>query len=99
MNPVVRPSHLPFDVDDRSIILVDDVLQTGRTIRAAMNELFDYGRPAQICLVAGVFRLNGRELPITPDIYGVDVSFVYTCYVQGIAFPRCGSDHSLCSYK
>src|SRR5690606_1829164 len=46
MNPQVRPSDLPFDIDDRNIILVDDVLHTGRTIRAALNELFDYGRPA-----------------------------------------------------
>lgn len=69
MNPQVKPSELPPHVDDRHIILVDDVLQTGRTIRAAMNEIFDYGRPASITLVCLVER-NGREIPIQPDIVG-----------------------------
>ncbi len=66
-NPVVNPSSLPFDVDDRHILLVDDVLHTGRTIRAAMNELFDYGRPASISLIVLAER-NGRELPIEPTL-------------------------------
>ena len=62
-----KPSQIPFDVQDRHIILVDDVFYTGRTIRAAMNELFDYGRPASITLAVLVHR-NGRELPIAPQI-------------------------------
>jgi pyrimidine operon attenuation protein/uracil phosphoribosyltransferase len=69
MNPVVRPSQLPFSIDDRHIILVDDVLHTGRTIRAAMNELFDYGRPACILLATLVER-DGRELPIQANVVG-----------------------------
>jgi len=69
INPEVKPSQIPFSVDDRHIILVDDVLQTGRTIRAAMNELFDYGRPASIMLVTLVER-SGRELPIQPSVVG-----------------------------
>ena len=69
MNPQVRPSELPFNVDDRHIILVDDVLHTGRTIRAALNELFDYGRPASILLAALVER-GGRELPIEANVAG-----------------------------
>ncbi|MCK4833951.1 MAG: bifunctional pyr operon transcriptional regulator/uracil phosphoribosyltransferase PyrR [Gammaproteobacteria bacterium] len=69
MNPKVKPSQLPPDVDDRHIILVDDVLHTGRTIRAAMNELFDYGRPASITLVCLIDR-SGRELPLQADIVG-----------------------------
>ncbi len=69
LHPVVQPSNLPFDVEGRHILLVDDVLHTGRTIRAAMNELFDYGRPASIHLVVLVER-NGRELPIQADICG-----------------------------
>jgi pyrimidine operon attenuation protein/uracil phosphoribosyltransferase len=69
LHPVVEPSNLPFDVNEQNIILVDDVLHTGRTIRAAMNELFDYGRPASIHLVVLVER-NGRELPIQPDLNG-----------------------------
>ena len=69
MNPRVKPSSLPPQVEDKHIILVDDVLQTGRTIRAAMNEIFDYGRPASITLVCLVDR-SGRELPIQADIIG-----------------------------
>jgi len=70
MNPQVRPSQLPFSLDDRPIILVDDVLHTGRTIRAAMNELFDYGRPASISLAVLVER-SGRELPIQANVVGL----------------------------
>jgi pyrimidine operon attenuation protein/uracil phosphoribosyltransferase len=73
MNPKVKPSKLPPDVDDRHIILVDDVLHTGRTIRAAMNELFDYGRPASITLVCLIER-SGRELPLQADIVGEHVN-------------------------
>ena len=69
MNPVVKPSELPFTIDDRHIILVDDVLHTGRTIRAALNELFDYGRPASILLAALIER-DGRELPIEASVVG-----------------------------
>ncbi len=69
MQPQVSPSRLPFKVDDRHIILVDDVLYTGRTIRAALNEIFDYGRPATITLVVLAMR-DGRELPIQADIVG-----------------------------
>ena len=70
-----RPSQIPFDVENKHIILIDDVFYTGRTTRAAMNELFDYGRPASITLVALVNR-GGRELPIgaTYCVWGVDLS-------------------------
>ena len=70
MNPQVKPSELPFTLDGRNIILVDDVLHTGRTVRAAMNELFDYGRPASIVLAALVER-SGRELPIEANVVGL----------------------------
>jgi pyrimidine operon attenuation protein / uracil phosphoribosyltransferase len=63
LNPEVKASHLPVNVDGRHVILVDDVLHTGRTIRAAFNEIFDYGRPASIVLAALIER-DGRELPI-----------------------------------
>jgi pyrimidine operon attenuation protein / uracil phosphoribosyltransferase len=69
MHPKVKPSKLPPHVEHKHIILVDDVLQSGRTIRAAMNEIFDYGRPASITLVCLVER-SGRELPIQADIIG-----------------------------
>ena len=73
MNPQVKPSQLPFSLDDRHIILVDDVLYTGRTIRAAMNELFDYGRPASITLAVLIDR-GGRELPIEAAVVGQSIS-------------------------
>lgn len=69
LNPKVTPSSLPFDTEGRDIILVDDVIMSGRTIRAAMNELFDYGRPASIIL-ATLIDLGARELPIQPDVAG-----------------------------
>ena len=65
----VRPSQVPFEVEGRHLLLVDDVLYTGRTIRAAMNELFDYGRPARIDLAVLVDR-GGRELPISAQFCG-----------------------------
>jgi len=70
MHPQVRPSHFPVPVDDRHIVLVDDVLQTGRTIRAALNVLFDYGRPASV-LLATLAERDGRELPIEPNVVGL----------------------------
>lgn len=62
----VKPTQIPFDVDGATILLVDDVLYTGRTTRAAINELFDYGRPARIMLAALVDR-GGREMPVAAD--------------------------------
>lgn len=69
----VKPSDIPFDVNDRDVILVDDVLYTGRTIRAALNELFDYGRPGCVMLAALVDR-GGRQLPIEPQFVGAKLS-------------------------
>lgn len=65
-----RRSQIPFPVDGREIILVDDVLYTGRTIRAAINELFDFGRPRAVRLAVLIDR-GGRELPVCPDFLGV----------------------------
>ena len=65
----MTPSEIPFEVEDAHIILIDDVLHTGRTIRAAMNELYDYGRPAAIELAVLIDR-GGRELPIAADMIG-----------------------------
>ncbi len=69
LNPKVSPSSLPFDTEGRDVILIDDVIMSGRTIRAAMNEIFDYGRPASIILAA-LIDLGARELPIQPDVTG-----------------------------
>lgn len=70
LHPQIQPSKLPFSIEDRHILLVDDVLFTGRTIRAAMNEIFDYGRPASITL-AVLFEREGRELPIFAEVSGI----------------------------
>ncbi|HVM59405.1 MAG TPA: bifunctional pyr operon transcriptional regulator/uracil phosphoribosyltransferase PyrR [Verrucomicrobiae bacterium] len=70
--PIVGPSHITFDVTDKSIVLVDDVLFTGRTIRAAMDEISDFGRPRRIQLASLVDR-GHRELPIRPDYVGKNV--------------------------
>ncbi|HBF07428.1 MAG TPA: bifunctional pyr operon transcriptional regulator/uracil phosphoribosyltransferase PyrR [Gammaproteobacteria bacterium] len=70
LHPVVTPSTLPFSVDDANLILVDDVLMSGRTIRAALNELFDYGRPKSVTL-AVLVDLQAQELPIKPDAAGM----------------------------
>ncbi len=67
-----RRSLIPFAVDGREIILVDDILHTGRTIRAALNELFDFGRPRAVRLAVLADR-GGRELPIAPDFLGAPV--------------------------
>jgi pyrimidine operon attenuation protein/uracil phosphoribosyltransferase len=69
LHPQVRPSALPFEIEGQHLVLVDDVLMSGRTIRAALNELFDYGRPASVTLV-NLLDLNSRELPIRPDVVG-----------------------------
>jgi pyrimidine operon attenuation protein/uracil phosphoribosyltransferase len=69
----VKPSQIPFDVNGRHIVVVDDVLYTGRTVRAAMNELFDYGRPGKIELAALVDR-GERQLPIAAQYIGATLS-------------------------
>lgn len=66
----VKPSRIPFEVEGRRILLIDDVLNTGRSVRAAMNLLFDYGRPASIRLAVLVDR-GGRQLPICADYAGL----------------------------
>lgn len=67
-----KPSNIAFDVADKHIILIDDIFYTGRTTRAAMNELFDYGRPASITLAVLINR-GGAELPIAPNIVGAEI--------------------------
>jgi pyrimidine operon attenuation protein/uracil phosphoribosyltransferase len=69
-NPIVKTTDISFDVDNTNLILVDDVIFTGRTIRAAMDAIMDYGRPTSIQLAALVDR-GGRELPIQPDFTGM----------------------------
>jgi len=72
LHPSVEPSNLPFDVEGAHILLVDDILYTGRTVRAALNEIFDYGRPASIMLAVLLDR-GGRELPVAADVTGLSM--------------------------
>ena len=81
MHPQVQPSNLPFNVDDQHIILVDDVLHTGRTIRAALNEIFDYGRPASVILAVLVER-GCRELPISADVAALQIDLEKSQHIK-----------------
>jgi len=69
MHPKVQPSTLPLTLEGRDVILIDDVFYTGRTIRAALNEVFDYGRPEQVLLGVLIER-DGRQVPLRPDSVG-----------------------------
>ena len=73
VNPNVKPSQLPPQIEGRNIILVDDVFYTGRTIRAALNEIFDYGRPNQVVLAVLIER-DGRQIPLCPDCAGASIT-------------------------
>lgn len=68
-HPQITPSRLPLNIEDKNLLLVDDVLYTGRTVRAALNEIFDYGRPASVRLAVLIDR-GERELPIQADFVG-----------------------------
>jgi pyrimidine operon attenuation protein/uracil phosphoribosyltransferase len=73
VNPNVKPSQLPPQIEGRDIILIDDVFYTGRTIRAALNEIFDYGRPNQVVLAVLIER-DGRQIPLCPDCVGASIT-------------------------
>ncbi len=73
VNPNVKPSQLPPNIEGRDIILIDDVFYTGRTIRAALNEIFDYGRPNQVVLAVLIER-DGRQIPLCPDCAGANIT-------------------------
>jgi pyrimidine operon attenuation protein/uracil phosphoribosyltransferase len=71
--PVVRSTHIPFDLTEKKIILIDDVLYTGRSVRAALDEIMDFGRPAKVELAVLIDR-GHRELPIQPNYVGKSVT-------------------------
>ncbi len=70
--PRLGPSSIPWDINDRDIVLIDDILHTGRTARAALNALFDWGRPRSVTL-AVLAQLPGRELPLQPDVAAASI--------------------------
>ena len=80
-NPEVHASHLPFRLEDHTVVLVDDVLFTGRTVRAGIEALFDYGRPARVQLAVLADR-GHRELPIRPDYVGKNLPTAHGDRIQ-----------------
>lgn len=83
LNPTVKPSSIPWEIEGQHIILVDDVLFTGRTTRAALNEIFDFGRPASVTLVTMLDRKGCRELPFQADVIGQSLECSQTIKVTG----------------
>lgn len=81
MHPQVKASNLPVHIEGRHVILVDDVLHTGRTIRAALNEIFDYGRPASVVLAVLIER-DGRELPVQADVVGAKLALAKNQHIK-----------------
>ena len=81
IRPALRSSHLPFSPDDMTLVLVDDVCQTGRTARAAMDVIFEYGRPAKVELHCLADK-GGRQLPIHPDYTAFKLETAADCKVQ-----------------
>lgn len=81
LHPNVSASDIQIDIANRPVILVDDVLYTGRTVRAAMNELFDFGRPSRV-LLAVLIERDGQELPIKADFAGQRMTLATNEYIQ-----------------
>lgn len=81
LHPNVAASDIQFEIEGKTVILVDDVLYTGRTIRAALNELFDFGRPAKV-LLAVLIERNGQELPIKADFIGTQMQLNDSQYIK-----------------
>ncbi len=81
LNPEVHTSNLPQDIENRHILLVDDILHTGRTVRAALDELFSWGRPASVALAVLIDR-GGRELPFQADFIGQSMSLSKDQFVK-----------------
>jgi pyrimidine operon attenuation protein/uracil phosphoribosyltransferase len=71
-NPIVKKTDIPFEVEGKTLVLVDDVIYTGRTIRAALDAIMDFGRPSSIQLAVLIDR-GGRELPVQPDFTGMEI--------------------------
>jgi pyrimidine operon attenuation protein/uracil phosphoribosyltransferase len=90
-NPLMKGTHIPFSIDGRTVVLVDDVLYTGRTIRAALGELMDFGRPSRIELAVVVDR-GHRELPIHADYVGKSVTTTPGETVQVMLTEQDGED-------
>ncbi len=91
-NPIVKTTDIPFSVEEYTLVLVDDVLYTGRTIRAALDAIMDLGRPRSIQLAVLINRKCGRELPIEPNYKGLDVQENVTDHIHVILQEKGGRD-------
>lgn len=89
--PLLKKTDLPFSIEDKSIVLIDDVIFTGRTIRAAMDALMDFGRPQRIEVAVLVDR-DHRELPIMANYVGLDVSTLHEDRVDVFLKEKAGKD-------
>jgi pyrimidine operon attenuation protein/uracil phosphoribosyltransferase len=92
--PVLRQTEIPVSIDGRTVVLVDDVLYTGRTVRAALDEIIDFGRPARVKLAALIDR-GHRELPICPDYVGQTITTTRDESVQVLLKEEDGHDRVL----
>ena len=93
-NPIVRKTDIDFLVDDKCVVLVDDVIFTGRTIRAAMDAIMDFGRPRSIELAVLIDR-GGRELPIQPNYVGMSINAGSSEMVDVLLVEKSGRDEVL----
>jgi pyrimidine operon attenuation protein/uracil phosphoribosyltransferase len=96
-NPVVKKTDISFEVEGKTMILVDDVLYTGRTIRAALDAIMDFGRPSSIQLAVLVDR-GGRELPIQPDYKGMEIQIDPDQHVHVLLNEEAGVDEVVLDY-
>ena len=97
-NPIVRRTDIDFQIEEKCVVLVDDVIFTGRTVRAAMDAIMDFGRPHCIQLAVLVDR-GGRELPIQPDFVGMSVSAASSERVDVLLAEKSGRDEVLIHEK
>ena len=97
-NPIVKKTDISFEVEGKTLILVDDVIYTGRTIRAALDAVMDFGRPSSIQLAVLVDR-GGRELPIQPDYTGLEIKVKTDQHIDVLLLEDAGSDEVVLDYS
>lgn len=97
-NPIVKKTDITFEVEGKTLILVDDVLYTGRTIRAALDAIMDFGRPSSIQLAVLIDR-GGRELPIQPDFSGMEIEVKMDQHIDVILSEDGGTDKVVLDYS
>jgi pyrimidine operon attenuation protein/uracil phosphoribosyltransferase len=97
-NPIVKKTDISFEIEGKTLILVDDVVYTGRTIRAALDAIMDFGRPSSIQLAVLVDR-GGRELPIQPDYIGMEIQVDTNQHIHVLLQENAGTDEVVLDYS